>query len=94
MGDLIVLGSKLLRFGNFDPLEIRKVSCITVNVNPQAVINEYGSNFVKYKQDPLVTIEAKNALHGNSECEFSNLMISLTNLDPTSACPLLWKTRK
>jgi hypothetical protein len=39
-------------------------------VNPQAVINEYGSNFVKYKQDPLVTIEAKNALHGSSKDEF------------------------
>jgi hypothetical protein len=73
MGDLVVPGSEQLRFGNFDPVEIKTVSCITVNVNPQAVINEYGSNFVKYKQDPLVTIEAKNALHGTSKEEFFQL---------------------
>lgn len=66
----MVPGSDQLRFGNFDTLELRLISCITVNVNPQAVINEYGSNFVKYKQDPLVTIEAKNALHGSSKSEF------------------------
>lgn len=48
-------------------MELRKVSFIIVNVNPKAVINEYGLNFVKYKQDPLVTIEAKNALHGNNK---------------------------
>jgi hypothetical protein len=70
MGDLVPPGLEQLRFGDFDALELRKVSCITVNVNPQAVINEYGSNFIKYKQDPLVTIEAKNALYGNSKEHF------------------------
>jgi hypothetical protein len=51
MGDLVVPGCEQLRFGNFDTTELRKV-----------VINEYGSNFMKYKQDPLVSIEAKKAL--------------------------------
>jgi hypothetical protein len=51
MGDLVVPGSEQLRFGNFEITELRKV-----------VINEYGSNFMKYKQDPLVSIEAKKAL--------------------------------
>jgi hypothetical protein len=51
MGDLVVPGSEQLRFGNFEITELKKV-----------VINEYGSNFMKYKQDPLVSIEAKKAI--------------------------------
>jgi hypothetical protein len=35
MGDLVVPGSEQLRFGNFDPVEIRTASCITINVNPK-----------------------------------------------------------
>jgi hypothetical protein len=67
MGDLVAPSSEQLRFGNFDVMELREVSCIAINVNPQTIINEYGSNFMKYKQDPLVTIEAKNALHGSNK---------------------------
>lgn len=56
MGDLVVHGSEQLRFGSFGTMELRKV-----------IINEYGSNFMKYKQDPLVTIEAKKALLENKK---------------------------
>ncbi|CAD6335511.1 unnamed protein product [Miscanthus lutarioriparius] len=48
-------------------VEIRKVNCITVDVNPQTVINEYGSNMMKYRYDPLTAIEDKNALYGCSK---------------------------
>ena len=46
MGDLIAPGADHLRFGSFNTLELGKVT-----------INEYGSNFMKYKQDPLVTVD-------------------------------------
>jgi hypothetical protein len=51
MGDLVVPGYEQLRFGNFDNMELRKV-----------VFNEYGSNFMKFKLDSLMTIEVKNAI--------------------------------
>jgi len=70
IGDLIAPGSERLRFENFDPVEIKTVSYISMDVNPHTIINEYGSNFVKYKLDLLVTIEAKNALHKNNKDEF------------------------
>lgn len=64
MGDLLAPGSERLQFGTFDKVELRKVSCIAMDMNPQIIINEYGTNLMKQKLDPLVTIEAKNALHG------------------------------
>lgn len=64
IGDLIVLGFDQLKFGNFERVEIRKISCITIDENPKTIINEYGSNLMKEKHDPLKTIEAKNALYG------------------------------
>jgi hypothetical protein len=51
VGDLVVPGYEQLRFGNFDNMELRKV-----------VFNEYGSNFMKFKLDSLMTIEVKNAI--------------------------------
>ena len=47
-----------MRFGTFNTLELGKVT-----------INEYGSNFMKYKQDPLVTIETKRALFENKKSD-------------------------
>jgi hypothetical protein len=34
MGDLVAPSSEQLRFGNFDVMELREVSCIAINVNP------------------------------------------------------------
>jgi len=65
-----VPGSEQLRFGNFDPVEIRKVCCITIDMNPQTVINEYGSNMMMNKYDPLKTFEAKSASYDCSKENF------------------------
>jgi hypothetical protein len=94
MGDLVVPGSKHLRFGNFDLVEIRTVSCITINVNPQAVINEYVSNFVKYKQDPPVLLKPRMLFMASVKMSSSNWITSLVNLVLAKSYLLLWKKRK
>lgn len=62
MGDLIIPGCDQLKFGNFDNVEIRRLSCLYFNDNSSSMINEYGSNMERSKMDPLVAIEAKNAI--------------------------------
>ena len=43
-------------------MEIKNLWSVKLSENVSAVINEYGSNLVKFKFDPLAAIEAKNAL--------------------------------
>lgn len=86
MGDLIAPGSEQLRFGNFDNIEINKVSCIAINVNPQAIINEYGSNFMKYKLDPLRPLKLRMLCIQARGMIYSNLMTSLESQEPRHVC--------
>ena len=61
-GDLIAPGADHLSFGSFNTLKLGKVT-----------VNEYGSNFMKYKQDSLVTIETKRALFENKKSDIFQL---------------------
>lgn len=68
--DLIIPGCDQLRFGTFDTMEIRMLSSIQMDNSARVVINEYGSNFVKSKSDPLTTIEAKKTIYENNGSKF------------------------
>jgi hypothetical protein len=49
-------------FGNFEKVEIRKLSHMSFAENSFTVINEYGFSLFKSKFDPLAAIEAKTAM--------------------------------
>lgn len=89
MGDLVAPGTKQLRFGTSDVVELRKVSCISMSTNPHIVINEYVSNFMKYKQDPLVTVEAKNALHECNRDDIFHIEDSIGKYVATKSLPTI-----
>ena len=60
-------------------MEIKNLWSVKLSENVSAVINEYGSNMVKFKFDPLAAIEAKNALaQGTFPLEFSPFKINNT----------------
>ena len=75
--DIISAEGDHLIFGDFSSNEVRSLCSVQLKENESAVINEYGSNMIKSKMDPLVVIEAKNALvvGGYSELTHSELMI-------------------
>ena len=60
--DIISADGDHLIFGDFSSHEVRSLYSLQLQENRTSVINEYGSNMVKSKRDPLVIIEAKNAL--------------------------------
>jgi hypothetical protein len=59
--DILSLGGTHLSFGDFQNMEIKNIFKMQMNDRTVAV-NEYGTNLVKYKYDPLAVIEAKFAM--------------------------------
>jgi len=82
--DIISPVGQHLNFGSFQNMEIRNLWTIHLNEHTTAVINEYGSNFIKSKLDPLAAIEAKHALLSGG-CGPSTLDDKAKNLEPVSA---------
>ncbi|CAN6285278.1 unnamed protein product [Urochloa humidicola] len=62
IGELISPGGSKLNFGSFQENEITNLWKLQINASKTVVINEYGSNLFKNKNDPLAVIEAKYAL--------------------------------
>ena len=60
--DIISPGGGHFTFGSFQNVEIKNLWKIDTGDNSSTVINEYGTNMVKSKSDPLVAVEAKQAL--------------------------------
>ncbi|CAN6283821.1 unnamed protein product [Urochloa humidicola] len=67
--DIISPGVEHYTFGTFQKVEIKSIWRMHLRENSSAIINEYGSNLYKYKSDPLVVLEAKQALFSNGENE-------------------------
>ncbi|CAO2145092.1 unnamed protein product [Urochloa humidicola] len=67
--DIISPGGEHYTFGTFQKVEIKSIWRMHLRENRSAIINEYGSNLYKYKSDPLVVLEAKQALFSNGENE-------------------------
>jgi hypothetical protein len=62
--DILSPGGTHMTFGDFHNMEIKNIFRMQLNEKSVAV-NEYGTNLVKYKYDPLAVIEAKTAMnHG------------------------------
>lgn len=62
IGDSISPGGQSFNFGSFQQYEIKKLWNVLFATNKSTAINEYGSNFIKSKFEPLEDIEAKAAL--------------------------------
>lgn len=60
--DLLSPGGEHLHFGICKPTDIQKIARMQVNEDKSMAFNEYGSNLIKYKFDPLTLIEAKFAM--------------------------------
>jgi hypothetical protein len=60
--DLLSPGGEHLHFGTWRPTEIQKIARMQISEERTVALNEYGSNLLKYKYDPLAVIEAKFAL--------------------------------
>ena len=60
--DIISPGGEHFTFGSFQNVEIKNLWKFDTGNNSSTVINEYGTNWVKSKPDPLVVVEAKQAL--------------------------------
>jgi hypothetical protein len=60
--DLLSPGGEHLHFGTWKLTEIQKIARMQVNEDHTVAFNEYGSNLIKYKYDPLMVIEAKFAM--------------------------------
>jgi hypothetical protein len=59
--DFMSPGGQHFTFGDFQNLEIQNIMKMKLNERTVA-INEYGTNMIKYKYDPLAVIEAKFAM--------------------------------
>jgi hypothetical protein len=55
-------GGQHFTFGDFQNMEIQNILKMQLNERTVA-INEYGTNMLKYKYDPLAVIEAKVAMY-------------------------------
>ncbi|CAN6199371.1 unnamed protein product [Urochloa humidicola] len=62
IGDILSPGGSKLSFGSFNENEATHLWKLQVNPNKSVVINEYGSNLFKNKNDPLAVTEAKLAM--------------------------------
>jgi hypothetical protein len=60
--DLLSPGGEHLHFGTWKPTEIQKIAKMQISEERTVALNEYGSNLIKYKYDPLAVIEAKFAM--------------------------------
>jgi hypothetical protein len=60
--ELLSPGGKHWNFGTFQQEDIRNIYRMQLNETNSIVVNEYGTNLVKRKMDPLMVIEAKNAM--------------------------------
>jgi hypothetical protein len=66
--DLLSPGGEHLHFGTWKPAEVQKIARMQVAEEKSVAFNEYGSNLIKYKFDPLAVIEAKFAMAQGVEC--------------------------
>jgi hypothetical protein len=60
--ELLSPGGKHWNFGTFQQEDIRNIYRMQLNETNSIAVNEYGTNLVKSKMDPLMVIEAKNAM--------------------------------
>jgi hypothetical protein len=60
--ELLSPGGKHWNFGTFQQEDIRNIYRMQLNETNFIAVNEYGTNLVKSKMDPLMVIEAKNAV--------------------------------
>ena len=60
--DIISLGRQHRNFGSFQDMEINNLWIMKLQDNKSVVINEYGSNLLSYKYDPLAVVEAKKSI--------------------------------
>jgi hypothetical protein len=65
--DFMSPGGQHFTFGDFQNLEIQNIMKMKLNERTVA-INEYGTNMIKYKYDPLAVIEAKFAMAQEKGC--------------------------
>jgi hypothetical protein len=65
--DILSPGGTHMTFGDFHNMEIKNIFRMQMNEKSVAV-NEYGTNLVKYKYDPLAVIEAKVAMTHGKGC--------------------------
>jgi hypothetical protein len=65
--DILSPGGTHMTFGDFHNMEIKNIFRMQMNEKSVAV-NEYGTNLVKYKCDPLAVIEAKVAMTHGKGC--------------------------
>jgi hypothetical protein len=66
--DLLSPGGEHLHFGTWKPTEMQKIARMQVAEEKSVAFNEYGSNLIKYKFDPLAVIEAKFAMAQGEDC--------------------------
>jgi hypothetical protein len=59
--ELLSPGGKHWNFGSFQQDDIRNIYRMQLNETNSMVVNEYGTNLVKSKHDPLMVIEARTA---------------------------------
>jgi hypothetical protein len=69
--DFMSPGGQHFTFGDFQNLEIQNIMKMRLNERTVA-INEYGTNMIKYKYDPLAVIEAKFAMTQGKGCGEGN----------------------
>jgi hypothetical protein len=75
--DCLSPGGQHFTFGTFKELEIKNICRMQISESNSVAFNEYGTNLIKHKYDPLAVIEAKFAMAiGNSK--ISELMASDT----------------
>ena len=60
--DFISPGGEHFTFGSFQNVEVKNLWKVETGDNSSTVINEYGSNWFKSKSDPLIAVEAKQAI--------------------------------
>jgi hypothetical protein len=76
IGDLCIPRAERLSFGNFDNVEISKLTCLTFTKGKSIAINEYGTNMYGGTFDSLAAIEAKRTIqmgYYNTETELKCL---------------------
>jgi len=60
--DFISPGGEHFTFGSFQNVEVKNLWKVETGDDSSMMINEYGSNWFKSKSDPLIAVEAKQAI--------------------------------
>jgi len=81
--DFISPGGEHFTFGSFQNVEIRNLWKMDTGVQSTTVINEYGTNMFKSKSDPLIAVEAKQALLSGKHSPLKPLQEDEQTLDGT-----------